>query len=201
MDLYIPPKPAIIIPGDIKVAWDELWLSTFPFPFHHRAQTVNTAYSTTLNFDSVTNENFTLRSEATSLAFGGRQIRLVLQAPASAGACQVDNFSVGISTTNGDTAATPVELRVNGASGYAQTAGSADITSDWADLITTAGGKVLCIFDVASSNGNIRSKNTAGDQEWVKTATNSYNVATVSGSGYTNFANRTRCFKRIEVRE
>lgn len=201
MDLYIPPKPAIIIPGDIKVAWDKSWLATFPFPFHHRAQTVKTAYSALTDVDSTTNENYTFRLEATSLAFGGRQVRLVLEAPASAGSCQVDNFSIGVSTTNGDTAATPVELKVGGSSGYLQAAGSADITTDWADLVLTAGGKALCIFDVASSNGNVRTKTTAGDQEWNKTATNSYNVATVSGGGYTNAANRTRFFKRIEVRE
>lgn len=196
--LFIPERPAIIHPRDAKLAWSAdriLRGMTFPFPIMPREQTVNTANSIALTSNSSTNEDSSLREIITPLAFGGRWIRATFEA-ASAATSQVDNASVGIRSSNADTAATPVEFLFSGVSGFTLTAGTS-ITSDWAQISCTTSDSLIVVMDIHSTNGTLRFSGS-GMNSYFKAATNSYNQASVSG--FTLEASRTYVVNKIEVR-
>jgi hypothetical protein len=119
-----------------------------------------TIFSGTLTSDDSGAEDYSYRQRVPITGDAQDQVRVTFRA-SSAAAWSVDNASIGIATTDGSTASTPVELLFGGASGFAISAG-ADITSDWltfAGFIST--DELVVIMDHASANGNCR-RNAAG---------------------------------------
>lgn len=123
-------------------------------------------------------ESYSVRNIATSLSAGGTQVRVRFQS--AGGSLQLDNASIGIRTSNADTASTPVELKFSGASGFTIGSGS-QITSDWADLTFSSSDTLIVVLDFNASNGNPQNNNSGGDGMYARATYDSYNLNTVTG--------------------
>lgn len=155
-----------------------------------------TAKSYSLNSNNNGNGTVSIRTVVSNLAAGGTQIRVRFVA-STTNPITVANAAVGIrSGSTVSTAAAPVELLFGGASGFALAAGQ-QITSDWADFVTTASDNLLVIFDCVT-NGSWRSLNPGGDGFYYRLNYASYNQA--SPGSFTFVSGRTECVGLVDVR-
>jgi hypothetical protein len=124
------------------------------------------------------------------------RVRFLLEAHSSQPSIY-DNLSTGIHTSGGSTAATPVNVTVDGSTSVTLAAGSKRWT-DWVELTGTSGQVPVLIADLAGSNGYLRRLDGGSNTVYEKASTNSYNVANISGLGFIS-STRTYLASKIEV--
>lgn len=105
------------------------------------------------------------------------QVRVSWKGGSSAGII-ADHCSIGKHTSNGGTAATPVETLFGGVSGFAGSAGGTNV-SDWTNLTVANGDVLVCIIDQNSAANNLSTAAVASC--YFSAATASYNSTSAAG--------------------
>jgi len=142
-----------------------------------------TLFTQTLTTNGTGGENVTYRVICPSMASGGSQLRVVFRGHTFS-PFSVDNASVGIQSSGGDTTATPTELLFGGVSGFTAGADQA-VISDLTTFSYSASDNLIVTYDVSATNGNPRGTASAGTR-YYKVTYNSYNVQSISGLGFSN---------------
>jgi hypothetical protein len=101
-----------------------------------------------------------------------------------------------------NTTSTPIELKFGGASGFS--GATTPQTSDWADLgglSVTSSDKLVVIYDIADIPAALQRYNNAatGVTTFFHASTQSWNVADVTASGYTQLDSVNYCIDSVET--
>lgn len=159
---------------------------------------VQIAWSRTLASETSGWGTYSLRQQHLNILAAGTQVRVRIKAPLT-GSSVVNNFSIGVQSSTYNTVATPIELKINGASGFTIAAGAADIISDWATLATTTGQTLISVVDNGAVSTLAAAISPNGDGIYYLVAAASYNQASPGGV-WTNSTLYTSTITTIEVR-
>lgn len=160
-----------------------------------------TACTQSLDENNPNTTGYSLRTIVPTAQIAGRgdKVRVTFKAHPSS-SFNADNVSIGIHDSAGSTISTPVELLFSTASGFSLTAGQT-ITSDWLDFSFEETDDLVIICDYGDSAGFRNYGTETWGDTYYKAASNSYNVADISGLSYSHQTGYVDLFTTIETQE
>lgn len=139
-----------------------------------------TIYSGSLNTDNTGVAGYSLRALIPLSGLSGAKTSVQVSILGhSSLTCTVANWAIGVPATAPNTAATPVELKIGGASGFSLSSGASAVSDPAALSLSGSETHLIVVFDC--TNGNHKILNPSSGTEYYKAASASYNQASVSG--------------------
>jgi hypothetical protein len=197
---YTPPD-GFLAPATFNLpATDERYTGATDKRAQIRAGAQVMLVSLTGNTSGIANYSIRQVLSATDIIdHAGSKVRFKLEGGGTPPAMYVDNMSVGIHTSGGSTAATPVPVTVGGNASFSIFASEVEY-SDWVDLDISPGDAVVVIFDVGSTGSQARSRIGSGNGVYYqKASTDSYNVADISALSFSGPSTGQYSITRMEI--